>query len=237
MRRNVRQLVVGCALALLGAPHAGRAAGQASRALTICVDPGHSRATVGTRGKKIIEYKIAWTMALKLKGELEKRGLNVLLTKRNEDENVRNEDRAAIANRAQATLFVRLHCDSASGSGIATYFPDRQGVKDGVRGPGPEVIAASQHAAGRFHRAMLASLAGALKDRGVHPDIQTNVGSKQGALTGSIFSRVPVLLVEMCVLNSAHDEAFIASEAGQKKLAAAMAEGVLAAVSDASDKK
>lgn len=154
----------------------------------------------------------------------------MILTKRNVDENVRNEDRAAIANRAHAALFLRLHCDAARDSGIAIYFPDRPGVKDGVRGPAADVIAASRKDATRFHSAMIASLAGSLRDRGVHTDMQTNVGGHQGALTGSIYSRVPVMLIEMCVITNPKDDAFITSERGQQILTRAMEQGALAVI-------
>ena len=65
-----------------------------------------------------------------------------------------------------------------------------------------------------------------LKDRGIRTDAQTAVGSKQGALTGSIYAEVPVILVEMAVLQQRHDEAFLVSEAGQDLLTKAMADGI-----------
>jgi len=39
-----------------------------------------------------------------------------------------------------------------------------------------------------------------LKDGGVRGDSKTLIGSKQGALTGSIFSQVPIVTIEMVVL-------------------------------------
>ena len=77
---------------------------------------------------------------------------------------------------------------------------------------------------------MAAGLKGALRDNGCLPDIRTAVGSKQGALTGSIWSQVPVVLVEMCVLSNAKDEAFLLSEVGQERMAKALAAGVEAAL-------
>jgi N-acetylmuramoyl-L-alanine amidase len=57
----------------------------------------------------------------------------------------------------------------------------------------------------------------------------TAVGAKQGALTGSIFSLVPVILVEMVVLTNSVDEAFFLKH-GKTKLADALEQGVVAAV-------
>ncbi len=192
----------------------------------ICIDPGHSRATVGTQGKHLIEYQICWTVAKRLQAELLRRGYIVMLTKPDRDANIKNEDRARTANRAHAALLIRLHCDAGNEAGIATFYPNRQGVFGGVRGPSVEVIRKSGIAARRFHAALIHTLNGKLKDRGVRTDAQTAVGSKQGALTGSIYSQVPVILVEMAVLQQKHDEAFLASEAGQTLLTQAMADGV-----------
>jgi N-acetylmuramoyl-L-alanine amidase len=73
------------------------------------------------------------------------------------------------------------------------------------------------------------ALDGALKNRYLRTDNQTKVGkSNGGVLTGSIHARVPVLLIEMGVITNRQDGAFLASAAGQKKLAFAMTEGVLA---------
>ena len=196
----------------------------------ICIDPGHSKATVGTRGRKLIEYQICWTMALKLKAELTKRGYAVVLAKPNRDVNTPTEDRARLASKVHAALFLRLHCDAGNESGIATFFPAQQGTALGTTGPAPAVLKASRQAAHLFHHDLIKTLHGALHNRGIRTDAQTAVGSKQGgALTGSIFSEVPVILVEMCVLQQKNDEAFLASPHGQNLLTRALADGVQAA--------
>lgn len=200
--------------------------------MRVCIDPGHpSEVGEGARGKKLTEIKAAWLVAQKLETLLKDAGHDVKLTKSKEREFVRNRKRAELANAFKADLLVRLHCDSEGGTGFWTYFPDRQG-KDatGKRGPSPEVIAASTRVAKPFHAALAKGLAGALRNNGCLPDIRTAVGSKQGALTGSIWSEVPVVLVEMCVLSNAKDEAFLLSEAGQARMAKALYEGVLAAL-------
>ena len=69
-----------------------------------------------------------------------------------------------------------------------------------------------------------------MRDAGIKGDSQTGVGSKQGALTGSIFSHVPALTVEMCVLTNAHDYRFIRTPAGQGQMAEALLSGVEAYV-------
>ena len=69
-------------------------------------------------------------------------------------------------------------------------------------------------------------LGGQLKDGGVRGDSKTLVGSRQGALTGSIYSEIPVVLIEMVTLSNAHDARFITRVEGKSLMARAIADGV-----------
>jgi N-acetylmuramoyl-L-alanine amidase len=196
----------------------------------VCIDPGHPSEVASGRNVQhgTNETHVAWAVALKLRRLLEERGYAVVMTKSSEDELVRNKDRAGVANRARAALMVRLHCDASVGRGFAVYYPDRQGrTKDGATGPSPQVVEGSRRAAESLHAGMSEVLKGLLGDNGVHTDYETKVGREQGgALTGSIFSEVPVVTVEMVVLSDKDDAEFIKREEGQQKMAEAIAEGV-----------
>ncbi|MBL4936346.1 N-acetylmuramoyl-L-alanine amidase [Clostridium sp. YIM B02515] len=101
----------------------------------IVIDPGHNYGgDDGAYGKypDIIysERDLNMQMALKLKGELEKLGYSIILTR---DENDRSKEdaktslqkRANIANNANADLFISLHHDvnsSTSRTGISTHY-------------------------------------------------------------------------------------------------------------------
>jgi len=197
----------------------------------ICIDPGHpSEVASGMNVQNgTSETRVAWAVAQRLKSVLEADGYEVVLTKSAEGELVKNRDRALVANRARAALMVRLHCDASIESGFAVYYPDRKGqTRDGAAsGPAPEVIEGSRRAAEAVRAGMAEGLAGALKDNGVRTDYQTKVGREQGgALTGSIYSEVPVVTIEMVVLSDPDDAEFIKAEAGQQRMAAAIADGV-----------
>lgn len=213
-------------------PAAGRekTTGPREDAALICIDPGHpSEVASGMNVQNgTSETHVAWVVALGLQKELEAAGYRVVLTKQAEDQLVKNKDRAVTANRARAALMVRLHCDASTERGYAVYFPDRQGrAKDGTAGPSPQVVEASRRAAEAVHAGMAEVLDGALSDNGVRTDFQTKVGREQGgALTGSIFSEVPVVTIEMVVLSDRGDAEFIKSEEGQRRMAAAIAEGI-----------
>ena len=195
----------------------------------VCVDPGHASETsrgTESRDGKLTELHVNWVVSQTLQRLLEGAGATVVLTKQREMQVVTNRRRAEIANAAHAKLFLRLHCDSGEQSGLATYYPDRQGTRFGVTGPSPSVMTASHHAAQIFQPAVIAALHGSLRDAGIKGDSKTGVGGKQGALTGSIFSQVPALTVEMCVLTNAHDYKFIRTEVGQREMAEALLNGV-----------
>jgi N-acetylmuramoyl-L-alanine amidase len=197
----------------------------------VCIDPGHpSEVGEGTTGKKLTEMHAVWVEALLLRDRLQALGYKVVLTKKSEKEFVKNRARAEIANKAHADLMVRLHCDASNGSGFASYSPTQAGRSAGVSGPSAQVIKASQKCARLFHEALAAGLRGKLRDNGLKSDLATAVGAKQGALTGSIFSKVPVVLVEMVVLTNAKDEAFLLGKEGQEAMADALAAGVVAAL-------
>lgn len=202
-----------------------------SQAQTVCIDPGHpSEVGKGTKGKKISEIQAAWKVAILLKKELEAVGIKVVMTKDKEMEFVKNRDRSAIANKAKSDLMVRLHCDSVSGSGFAVYIPKKKGKAQGKTGPSESIIKSCAKVGPIFHEELVAMLKGKLKNNGLLPDTATAVGGKYGALIGSIFSEVPVVLIEMCRLSNKKDEAFIASQEGQLTMAKALASATLKVV-------
>lgn len=204
------------------------AAGQLT-GVVVCVDPGHTSETsegTASRDGKLTERHVNWVVGERLTTLLRAEGATVVVTKASEYQVVTNRKRAETANAAQAALFLRLHCDSGEQSGLATYYPDRQGRRFGVTGPSPAIMTASHRAAQIFQPAVIAALHGALKNAGIKGDSMTGVGGKQGALTGSIFAQVPALTVEMCVLTNAHDYKFIRTAAGQEAMAQALLAGV-----------
>jgi N-acetylmuramoyl-L-alanine amidase len=212
------------------APSAKAVASRTAARTVVCIDPGHPSEVAS--GKNLqngtSETHVDWAVASKLRDILEAKGYEVVLTKASEDELVKNKDRALMANRARAALMIRLHCDASTERGFAVYYPDRQGrAKDGTTGPAPNVIDESRRAAESVHAGLAEGLAGALNDNGVRTDYQTKVGREQGgALTGSIFSDVPVVTIEMVVLSDGADAEFIKTDEGQRRMAESIADGV-----------
>lgn len=198
------------------------------RSVVICVDPGHpSEVSAGQAVQNgLQEVVVNWRVAAYLAKSLQARGYSVVLTRRRLDALVTNRRRAEIANQCGASLLLRLHCDTGSGSGCTLYYPDRQGKKNAKVGPSLSVIRASALAAEAIHCGMTAALRGALRDNGVKGDSATRVGRLQGALTGSIYSRVPAVTVEMVFLSNKTDADFVRNARGQQQIASALAAGI-----------
>src|SRR5205823_9279819 len=195
---------------------------------TIVIDGGHpSEVSSGAAVQNgTSEVHIAGEVALRLARLLRGHGYTVVLTKPTERTTVTNIDRARTGNAAHAALVVRLHCDASGDSGYAIYHPDHQGTVHGRTGPSPSVMRASAAAAESVHVSMSRLLAGKLKDGGVRGDSKTAIGERQGARTGSIFSDVPVVLIEMVTLSNPHDAGFIKEPRGQSLMAQAIANGI-----------
>ncbi len=240
MHRFASRFFFAAALALsftaVGAPSVARAAEpRAKNAFRVCLDPGHP--SENNDGRELLhglrEVDVNWAVAQALRPLLEAKGFAVVLTKSSLKELVTNQRRAEIANEAAADLMLRLHADSDGASGYTVYFPRRQGTVRGVTGPAPAMIEASERAAKAFQRGLKAELAGQLKDNGIRGDEQTFIGSKQGALTGSIYSKVPTVLVEMVNLAQPADAKWIKEPANQKIFAQGLLAGVTAVAESA----
>ncbi len=89
----------------------------------VCLDAGHGASDCGatsTDGKRL-EKDDNLRLTLKIKTELEKRGLKVILT-RSDDSDITLKERCRLANKKRCDLFVSIHRNSAiSGSGFEAW--------------------------------------------------------------------------------------------------------------------
>lgn len=99
---------------------------KAEKKFTLVIDAGHGGKDPGARGTKINEKQINLAVALKL-GELVSSGFNdvkVVYTRKT-DRFIDLDERAGIANRAKADLFISIHTNSvrkgSSVRGAETY--------------------------------------------------------------------------------------------------------------------
>ncbi len=92
---------------------------------TIVIDPGHGGKDPGTTGRKAKEKEVALKIALKLGRYIEKNFPDVkVIYTRKDDRYVSLDERAEIANRNKAQLFICIHANSLPGApayGTETY--------------------------------------------------------------------------------------------------------------------
>lgn len=92
---------------------------------TVVIDPGHGGKDPGTRGVTLKEKDVALKIALKVGGYIEKNipGVKVIYT-RKDDRYIPLDERAAIANKNKADLFICIHANAIFKSeihGTETY--------------------------------------------------------------------------------------------------------------------
>lgn len=201
----------------------------------IVLDPGHpSEVGVGGSGNGVDEVDKVLEIAKTLKPKLEAKGYTVVLT-RNNNTRVTNKERAEIANDKNANIFFRIHNDDGGrGRGFAYYYPSKQGTVNGTTGPPNDVIKKSKTAA----KTILGKSESIITVAGMPPyngglltDADTQNGKDNGgALTGSIYSNVPTVLVEVGDLDNKTDANWLKSKSNIDKLTDGFTEGIIAAV-------
>ena len=226
---TVRLVVLPAAVASTKKPTAKQSTGG----FVVCIDPGHQgRANptpepIGPGSKTtkpsvsggatgvstgIPEYEIALQIAMNLKKRLEAQGVKVVMTRTVNDVDIVNSKRAAIANKANADLFIRIHADGSpdpSVVGISTLYP---ASNTWTRAFADE----SKVAAVYVQKAMIQST-GAV-DRGA---------IKRNDLSGFNWATVPSVLVEAGFMSNRVEDKLLASPHYQDKLAEGIAAGAM----------
>jgi len=171
----------------------------------VVVDAGHGGDDPGTiSAGHIYEKDINLEVARRVAALLEQRGLTVVMT-RQQDRFIELEERAEIANRRNADLFVSIHADSAPNrevQGFTVYV---------ARGASPDSYKAAQ--------AISRALAGAVSD---------TRGIREADYRVLVSSTCPAVLVELGYLSNATEARRLQDSAYQARLAQALADGISA---------
>jgi N-acetylmuramoyl-L-alanine amidase len=159
------------------------------------------------------ESKITLAVALRLEKLLLARGLAVVMVRRRQSVDISNVQRAQIANRAQADLFLRIHLDGIDDtrtSGTSMQYPaTNKWTKSSAK--------RSKSAAVTVQRYLVKSLG--LKNRGL---------VARGDLAGFNWCRGPSILPELAFMSNAHDDRYMAGATGQQRAALGLTNGVVA---------
>lgn len=225
---------------------------------TVVVDPGHGGIDPGNPGlhfpRGLTEKDITLGIGRLLRAELQRRGLTVVLT-RSTDTLVDLASRPTFC-RADCDLFVSIHINSmppgrrqTQVNGVETYFVSDAKTEDQKR------VAEMENDALRFETATASGQGGPLgfilndlqlneylresarlaelvqgKVAAIHPG--EDRGVQQGPFLVLAAARRPAILVEAGFATNRTDGAFLASAAGQQKIAVAVADGIVAYLLD-----
>jgi N-acetylmuramoyl-L-alanine amidase len=184
------------------------------------IGPGSSTRKIkdggGTHGvvSGIREAELNVRVALRLRALLEGAGVKVVMTRtRTAGTSIGNVARARIANRAGATLFLRIHADGSTdpaARGTHTLYPAlRKGWTD-------DVYVASKRAARTVQGELRSALS--FPDRGLQ---------ERSDFTGFNWADVPVVLVEMGFMTNPTEDRLLASVAYQRRAAVGLCRGTM----------
>jgi N-acetylmuramoyl-L-alanine amidase len=194
----------------------------------IVLDPGHGGKDPGARNRalRLDEKNLTLDLARRLQRRLEARGYRVTLT-RTTDTFLSLSERAAMANRLRADLFISLHCNAADATsvrGVETYaFTPRHQ---------PSTARASLHASDNrdypanrhdpWNLAVGLAIQRSLVDSTRAPDR----GVKRGRWTVLQDLQMPGVLVECGFLTHSDEARNLGSTAYRDRLADAITDGV-----------
>lgn len=212
---------------------------------TVVIDAGHGGKDPGCHGNSAHEKNVCLSMALELGKKIRAAysGVKVVYT-RDKDVFVELDERARIANKANADLFICIHANSASPSAYGTetyvlglhkteaqakiaerenatiYLEDDKGEKYKDFDMSPDAIIARQLQLSVFldHSISFASkLQAEFKTIGRH-----DRGVRQAGFLVLYKTTMPSVLIETGFLTNPDEEKFLADSINQKKMAGAM---------------
>ncbi len=212
----------------------------------IAIDPGHGGSDTGAMGPHgLMEKNLCLDVALRL-GRLIQQdipGAEVIYT-RTTDKFVSLEDRTAIANRADADLFISIHANSSnspSARGVETYYLSLLGSPESMRLAAREnaLAQSSLHDLPELVQ-MIAGNAKIAESKVLAQDIQsalatrlelvsrgeTNRGVKRAPFVVLTGANMPAVLSEISFISNASDESLLLESSQRQRVAESLYRGI-----------
>lgn len=196
----------------------------------VCIDPGHqlnadySEEPIGpgaTQTKPCVssgtsgpiagpEHEVNLDVGLRLHDILTSNGVIVVMTRVRADVHLCNSQRAMIANKAKADLFIRLHCNAGTANSCFTLYPAR------IEGWTDDIYEESLKAA-QIVQAEYSAYTG-IPSAGIIP---------RSDITGFNWADVPAILPEMLHLQNPEHDLLASTPEFRQKMAEGLARGIL----------
>lgn len=195
---------------------------------TVVLDPGHGGKDNGARSPYESEKNFSLDVARRVRNELQKSGVRVILT-RNSDSFVELADRAAVANCLKNSVFVSLHFNAADANQAANGFEIYCVTPRGAPSTAYEQIHARDMVEenGNEHDIHSFALANAIYHSMQGGTGMFDRGVKRARFAVIRLAGVPSVLIEGGFLTNASDARKVASKPWRDSYAASVARGIL----------
>ena len=160
------------------------------------------------------EYELNLAVALLLRDELISRGYSVVMIRETDNVRISNMERAEIANKHNAAVYIRIHANSWTDDtmrGALTVCQSRSN---------PYPTCAEQYESSRLLSELVLDRFCAVTDMEQLPVREMD------DMTGTNWSRVPTTIVEMGFLSNKQDDSLMSGESFRQKAAQGIADGV-----------